>query len=1320
MTLLQRSLKTRVTLFTLAIFVASIWALAFYASRMLRQDMQRLLGEQQYSIVSVLAADINQELGDRLNALEKVVERLTPAMLGDAATMQRFLEDRPVLQTFFNGGVIAYRTDGTAIADSLPAAGRIGVNYLDIDTVAAALQEGRANIGRPVMGKKLRAPVFGITVPMRDQQGKVIGALSGVVNLGRPGFLDKVTASTYGTTGGYLMVAREYRLVITATDKSRIMETLPPPGVNWLVDRFIQGYEGSGVVVNPRGVEVLSSAKGIPAAGWYLASFLPIAEAFAPIRAMQQRILLSTILLTLLAGSLTWWMLRRQLAPMLATAEKLAAQSVASLPLQALPIMRQDEVGDLIGGFNRLLLTLRQREDALKESEENLAVTLQSIGDAVIATDTVGRVTRMNPMAERLCGWMLADALGRPLSELFRIFNADTREPVANPVQAVIAQGQVVGLTNHTLLLAKDGQEYQIADSAAPIRNAAGEIVGVVLVFSDVTEKHQAEQALRDSEERFRNLYEKAPLAYQSVDAAGNILQVNDAWLKLFGFTHDEAIGRFIGDFLGDSSLKTPGREFPQFLSGGRVDGPIFEIKRKDGSTRLVEVNGRIGYDNQGSFRQTHCILTDITERTRAEAALLASEERWKFALEGAGEGVWDWNVQTGDAVYSRRWKEMLGFAEGEIGNSSTEWSSRVHPEDMPKVMAALQAHIDGETPSAAAEFRMLCKDGRWLWTLGRGMVISRDADGKPLRLIGTNADITERKRIELDLQEREVTFRKLFEDSSDAILLIDGTGVFVECNQSALDLLKMTREQFLLLPPARISPEFQPDGRRSAEASQEMIELAYSKGLHRFDWTCVNAEGGEFVVEVSLMPVAIKGQTMLHTTWRDITERKATADRIERLAFYDPLTDLPNRRLLLDRLEQALASSTRRNRHGALMLLDMDDFKTLNDTLGHDVGDQFLVEVARRLQTSVREGDTVARHGGDEFVVILEDLSEDALAATQAEGVAVKILHAVSQPYLLDLTVREGLKNTRSYHCTSSIGITLFRDNSLSADELMKRADTAMYQAKAGGRNALRFFDPEMQAAVAARAMLDNDLREAVRQGQFCLYYQPQVDSGGNRTGAEALVRWQHPRRGLLPPAEFIPQAEATGPIIPIGHWVLETACAQLVAWETVPGMSDLFVSVNVSARQFRQADFVGQVLAVVGSTGVNPRKLKLELTESLLLENVEDVISKMTALKGAGIGFSLDDFGTGYSSLSYLKRLPLDQLKIDRSFVRDVLTDPNDAAIARTIVALAQSMGLAVIAEGVENASQREFLAANGCMACQGYLFGRPMPVEEFSPRS
>ena len=576
-----------------------------------------------------------------------------------------------------------------------------------------------------------------------------------------------------------------------------------------------------------------------------------------------------------------------------------------------------------------------------------------------------------------------------------------------------------------------------------------------------------------------------------------------------------------------------------------------------------------------------------------------------------------------------------------------------------------------------------------------------------------------ERKRAEEALRQSEETFKKLFADSADPILLMDNRGLFVECNQAALNLLKMTREEFLLLPPARISPEFQPDGQRSADAAPEMIALAYSKGLHRFDWTHFNAEGGEFIVDISLMPITLKGQIMLHVMWRDITERKATAAKIQHLAFFDFLTNLPNRRLLLDRLAQALASSARHGRYGAVILLDMDDFKTLNDTLGHDVGDQFLVEVANRLRAIVREGDTVARLGGDEFILIVKDLGEDATAAMRAESVAVKILHAVSQPYQLNLSGLEGTKgpgSERSYSCTSSIGITLFHDNSIPAEELLKRADTSMYQAKAAGRNTLRFFDATMQEIVAARADLDNDLREAVRQHQFCLYYQPQVDAAGRRTGAEALLRWRHPTRGMVSPLEFIPQAEENGLILPIGHWVIETACAQLARWAEQPENSHLAIAVNVSARQFRDDAFVERVLAIIDSTGADPAKLKLELTESLLLDNVGDIILKMEQLKAQGIRFSLDDFGTGYSSLSYLKRLPIEQLKIDRSFIKDVLTDPDDATIARTIVALTQSMGLKVIAEGVETEAQRDYLATMGCLAYQGYLFGKPMPVEEF----
>jgi diguanylate cyclase (GGDEF)-like protein len=438
-----------------------------------------------------------------------------------------------------------------------------------------------------------------------------------------------------------------------------------------------------------------------------------------------------------------------------------------------------------------------------------------------------------------------------------------------------------------------------------------------------------------------------------------------------------------------------------------------------------------------------------------------------------------------------------------------------------------------------------------------------------------------------------------------------------------------------------------------------------------------------------------------------DISERKAAEDEIKHLAFYDPLTQLPNRRLLRDRLHQSLATHARSGAFGALLFIDLDNFKILNDTLGHAKGDYLLQQVANRLIACVRECDTVARLGGDEFVIMLEDLSNKATeAAIQAETVGEKILSDLNKPYYF-----EG----RKHHSTPSIGATIFSDQECNIDELLKQADIAMYQAKAMGRNTIRFFDPSMQASLTTRANMEEKLHRALNEKQFLLHYQPQVNNN-IITGVEALVRWQDSEQGIVSPADFIPLAEETGLILPLGLWVLETACGQLAKWAARPEFSHLSISVNVSVRQFRHADFVNQVLSTLKRFGANPEKLKLELTESLLAFDIEEIMVKMNALKANGVKFALDDFGTGFSSLYYLKRLPLNQLKIDQSFIRDVFDDANDAAIAKMIIALAKSMGLEVIAEGVENEDQRDFLACHGCYDYQGYLFGKPMPIDQF----
>lgn len=437
-----------------------------------------------------------------------------------------------------------------------------------------------------------------------------------------------------------------------------------------------------------------------------------------------------------------------------------------------------------------------------------------------------------------------------------------------------------------------------------------------------------------------------------------------------------------------------------------------------------------------------------------------------------------------------------------------------------------------------------------------------------------------------------------------------------------------------------------------------------------------------------------------------DITEHKKNLEQIHQLAFYDPLTGLPNRRLLQERLQQALARHQRSHQEGALLFIDLDNFKNLNDTLGHAMGDQFLQQVAQRLRGQVRQEDTLARLGGDEFVLMIEGLLGSGSAALgEIETVASKLLASLAQPYELQ---------GQLHNSSASIGVTLFSDAQGTVEELLKRADLAMYQAKAAGRNAVRFFDPQLQAEVLARMQMENDLRQCLNDGRgLLLHYQPQVDRDGRLIGAEALVRWQHPQRGLIPPAEFIPLAESTELIFPLGRWILHEACRQLVAWQGHPLLGSLPLAVNVSARQLHRPDFADEVLAILAESGAEPGRLELELTESQLAQDVEAIILRMQELRGHGVSFSLDDFGTGYSSLGYLKRLPLSRLKIDRCFVRDILEDVNDAAIIRTIVALGQTLDLEVIAEGVENAEQRNALLQSGCQLFQGYLFATPGPA-------
>ena len=569
---------------------------------------------------------------------------------------------------------------------------------------------------------------------------------------------------------------------------------------------------------------------------------------------------------------------------------------------------------------------------------------------------------------------------------------------------------------------------------------------------------------------------------------------------------------------------------------------------------------------------------------------------------------------------------------------------------------------------------------------------------------VRTYTDVTDYLAAQEALRQSEARWRSLTHLSSDWSWEQDAELRFVRLEGSARHSLALQYEAHLGLARWEL-----PDAVASEAQWREHRALLHARQpFHEFELQRQAPDGSVVWVSVSGAPVfgAAGNFSGYMGVARNITRQKQAEAEIQRLAFFDELTGLPNRRLLLERLERVAAACGRGACHGALLFLDLDNFKNVNDTLGHECGDHLLLQAGQRVVECVRTTDTVARLGGDEFVVILQGLhAREPEAAVEAEVVAQKILRVLNQPY--DLQGSE-------VHSTPSIGIAMFRSAQPAAQELLQRADLAMYQAKAQGRNAMCFFDPAMQASATARSALEADIRQGLQRGEFLLHYQPVVDVHGVVLGAEALVRWEHPQRGMVYPGDFIALAEHTGLILPLGRQVLQAACEQLVRWSGVPASQSWTVAVNVSTREFRHPDYVQQVLDVVRQTGADPSRLKLELTESLLLHDVEDGIAKMQVLRTQGVGFSLDDFGTGYSSLSYLKRLPLDQLKIDQGFVRDILTDPNDAAIACTVITLAHSLGLEVVAEGVESQGQRKFLLRNGCQRFQGYLFGRPGPAD------
>jgi len=1452
----RNSLKTRVTLFTLLIFVISIWSLAFYASQMLRHDMQRLLGEQQNSTVALVAKSINHEFSERLGALEKVAASSGQIMAANPTGLQQSLEEHSIFLGLFNGGAFITGVEGKTIASVPMSVQRHGVDFMDRDSIVAALTRGKTTIGKPVNGRMLRSSIIEMAAPIRNQKGEIIGAVAGVINIGTKSFLDDMMANSYGRTGSYLLVAPNYRLIVTGTDKSRVMEVLPAAGISTTLDRFIGGFEGTDVFINPVGVEVLASAKRVPIAGWYVAATLPTAEVFAPVRTMQYRMVLTTLLLTLLAGGLTWWMLRRQLEPLQTFARTLTGLSQGNQPLQLLEVSRRDEIGELVVCFNRLQVSLRQREDALKAREQRYRVLFDRAIDGIMVFTQSGKLLAVNQSFASMHGYTAEEMLLLNLKDfdtpktsqmwLQRMARLLSGESMTFELEHVHKDGHVFSMEVSASLIDVDGQAViqsfhrditerkqnearleflarrsevllqlpgaaenmdersflqrglalaeqltgsQIAfahfvhedqetielltwstdtlahdcqtvlDDHYPISKAgiwadalrqrapvmindcahAAERRGLpeghagldrfisVPVIQDglvrmmlglgnkslpytdldvetarlmadaiwrMVDQRRADSALYKSQNSLKEAQFIAGLGSYALDIAGGGWESSAALDSLFGIdnSYERSVMGWEDLIHRDDRAMMVDYFHNEVLGQGQAFNKEYRIVRyDDGAEKWVRGLGKLEFDGHGQAQKMHGTIQDITDVKQAEAALRQSEERYRTVFQISPDGVNINRMADGHFLdVNDGFSHLLGWSQDEvIGKTSKEINIWRYPEDQKKLMLALQK--SGFCKEMEAD--LVKKNGQFLTALLSAQVMT--LDGVPC-ILYISRNITERKQADAKLQ----LAASVFTYAREGIIISAVDGTIVDVNEAFTRITGFGRDEVLGRNPRMLNSGIQD------RAFYESMWLSLHELGHWSGEIWNRRKSGDAFAAMQTVS-AIRdahGKTVQYVAlFSDVTAIKRHQNQLEHIAHFDTLTNLPNRVLLADRLRQAMAQCQRREQRIAVAYLDLDGFKMVNDRHGHDAGDQLLIAVAAAMTETMREGDTLARLGGDEFVAVLHDLPD----ITSSEPMVSRLLAAASLP------VRIG---PLSLQVSASIGITFYPQASeMDADQLLRQADQAMYQAKLAGKGRYNVFDAAHDSSLRVRYESLERIRHALAEGEFVLHYQPKVNMRtGEVIGAEALIRWQHPERGLLMPDIFLPVIEDHLMSVMVGEWVMDTALGQIEIWQRA-GMH-MRVSVNVGARQLQQPDFVTRLQSLLLlHPAVNPSFLELEILETSALKDVEQVSQVIEDCTQLEVSCSLDDFGTGYSSLTYLKRLRVGQLKIDKSFVRNMLEDPDDLAILGGVISLASAFKRGVIAEGVETVAHGTLLRQMGCELAQGYAIARPMPADE-----
>jgi diguanylate cyclase (GGDEF)-like protein/PAS domain S-box-containing protein len=929
---------------------------------------------------------------------------------------------------------------------------------------------------------------------------------------------------------------------------------------------------------------------------------------------------------------------------------------------------------------------------ALQTSETYLRAIFDATPDAMLISDEHGCITMVNQQASCLLGYPINELLGQSIEvlvpEQFRAAHPAQRAKFA---ALLVARPMGAGLGVKALL--KDGSELDVEISLSPIQTNQG--LFFASAMRDITERKQAEATLQASETRFRRMADSSPIMIWITDAAGEPTFVNQSWLDFTGLdsmqtmTHQDWI----------SSIHPDDRRtaFAAYYQNTHVCEAItteYRLRNANGDWRWILDKGMPLYDENGVFTGYIGSALDITERKQAQQMLQDKERMLSDSQRIAHVGSWSMELATGCISWSDETYRIFDVTQQSFGHSVKAFFDLIHPDDQASVKRWISDCRASKEPKEL-DFRIMRTDGAVRFIRGSGG-LQYDEMNRPLHMVGSVQDITERKQIELDLHIAAIAF-----ESQEAMVITDTESVILRINTAFTESTGYTEQEAV---GQKIS--ILKSGRHDAAFYAAMWEGLLNIGAWQGEiWD--RRKNGE-IYPKWLSITAVKGSDGIVThyvgTHTDITERKAAEEQITQLAFYDPLTRLPNRRLLQERLKHGINVERREGKQLALLMLDLDRFKTVNDSLGHLAGDELLQQVALRITARLRDVDMMARLGGDEFVVLLEDITQPEDAARVAE----EIIADLSKPFRLTQSddVRIG----------ASIGISLHPQHGDSFEMLLDHADAALYQAKDAGRGCFAYYSEDLTLAAREHLAMETRLRRAIEQDELCVFYQPQVDiASGRIVGAEALVRWQDPVDGLIPPLRFIPIAEETGLILAIGEWVLRETCRQGRLWLDA-GLPPLTLAVNVSPHQFRRGDICALVATVLNDTGFPSGQLELEITESGLMENQDNAAAILNSLRVQGVRLAIDDFGTGYSSLAYLKHFPLDMLKIDKSFIDDIPHLQDDMEIAATIIAMGHILGFKVLAEGVETPEQLAFLQEIGCDMYQGYIKSKALPAPEF----